>query len=193
MAGTQAASQWRKLPQRLLPAPAAMLVRPGVTSDPLLEMCSPACPVTFLGHPATPSGPPHMATAALPACVSPPRPPPPSSPLPGVGEHMGRPQPVLLPCRSEGKQAGRRGRSTSLKERQPARPQNERANSLDSERCPDTRSQLQVCAPGGARAEAALPRTDPGLLAPGGGGPATSWAVTVPQGLRPSDRCPGQR
>ncbi|XP_044087823.1 phosphofurin acidic cluster sorting protein 2 isoform X5 [Neovison vison] len=51
---------------------------------------------------------------------------------------------VLPSTRSEGKQAGRRGRSTSLKERQPARPQNERANSLDSERCPDTRSQLQI-------------------------------------------------
>ncbi|XP_035301178.1 phosphofurin acidic cluster sorting protein 2 isoform X7 [Cricetulus griseus] len=46
--------------------------------------------------------------------------------------------------RSETKPAGRRGRSTSLKERQPARPQNERANSLDNERCPDTRSQLQI-------------------------------------------------
>ncbi|XP_055448795.1 phosphofurin acidic cluster sorting protein 2 isoform X5 [Psammomys obesus] len=46
--------------------------------------------------------------------------------------------------RSESKPAGRRGRSTSLKERQPARPQNERANSLDNERCPDTRSQLQI-------------------------------------------------
>nr|XP_020015087.1 phosphofurin acidic cluster sorting protein 2 isoform X5 [Castor canadensis] len=46
--------------------------------------------------------------------------------------------------RSEAKPAGRRGRSTSLKERQPARPQNERANSLDNERCPDTRSQLQI-------------------------------------------------
>ncbi|XP_054954058.1 phosphofurin acidic cluster sorting protein 2 isoform X8 [Pan paniscus] len=46
--------------------------------------------------------------------------------------------------RSEGKQAGRRGRSTSLKERQAARPQNERANSLDNERCPDARSQLQI-------------------------------------------------
>lgn len=56
-----------------------------------------------------------------------------------------------LPHRSEGKQAGRRGRSTSLKERQPARPQNERANSLDNERCPDTRSQLQVPAGGGLR------------------------------------------
>ncbi|XP_025133236.1 phosphofurin acidic cluster sorting protein 2 isoform X7 [Bubalus bubalis] len=51
---------------------------------------------------------------------------------------------VIPSTRSEGKQAGRRGRSTSLKERQPARPQNERANSLDNERCPDTRSQLQI-------------------------------------------------
>lgn len=46
--------------------------------------------------------------------------------------------------RSEGKQTGRRGRSTSLKERQPVRPQNERANSLDNERSPDTRHHLQV-------------------------------------------------
>ncbi|XP_053567691.1 phosphofurin acidic cluster sorting protein 2 [Bombina bombina] len=44
----------------------------------------------------------------------------------------------------EGKQTGRRGRSTSLKERQPARPQNERANSLDNERSPDTRNHLQI-------------------------------------------------
>uniref|UniRef100_A0A8D2CQ06 Phosphofurin acidic cluster sorting protein 2 n=1 Tax=Sciurus vulgaris TaxID=55149 RepID=A0A8D2CQ06_SCIVU len=51
---------------------------------------------------------------------------------------------VIPSTRSEVKPAGRRGRSTSLKERQPARPQNERANSLDSERCPDTRSQLQI-------------------------------------------------
>ncbi|XP_016876597.1 phosphofurin acidic cluster sorting protein 2 isoform X5 [Homo sapiens] len=51
---------------------------------------------------------------------------------------------VIPSTRSEGKQAGRRGRSTSLKERQAARPQNERANSLDNERCPDARSQLQV-------------------------------------------------
>uniref|UniRef100_A0A2I3GRQ3 Phosphofurin acidic cluster sorting protein 2 n=1 Tax=Nomascus leucogenys TaxID=61853 RepID=A0A2I3GRQ3_NOMLE len=50
---------------------------------------------------------------------------------------------VIPSTRSEGKQAGRRGRSTSLKERQAARPQNERANSLDNERCPDARSQLQ--------------------------------------------------
>ncbi|XP_069064959.1 phosphofurin acidic cluster sorting protein 2 isoform X1 [Pleurodeles waltl] len=46
--------------------------------------------------------------------------------------------------RSEGKLTGRRGRSTSLKERQPARPQNERANSLDNERSPDTRNHLQI-------------------------------------------------
>ncbi|XP_077798184.1 phosphofurin acidic cluster sorting protein 2 isoform X7 [Macaca mulatta] len=54
---------------------------------------------------------------------------------------------VIPSTRSEGKQAGRRGRSTSLKERQAARPQNERANSLDNERCPDARSQLQVQIP----------------------------------------------
>lgn len=51
---------------------------------------------------------------------------------------------VHLCSRSEGKQTGRRGRSTSLKERQPVRPQNERANSLDNERSPDTRHHLQV-------------------------------------------------
>ncbi|XP_074182849.1 phosphofurin acidic cluster sorting protein 2 isoform X1 [Rhinolophus sinicus] len=51
---------------------------------------------------------------------------------------------VIPSSRTEGKLAGRRGRSTSLKERQAVRPQNERANSLDSERCPDTRSQLQI-------------------------------------------------
>lgn len=51
---------------------------------------------------------------------------------------------LACPHRTEGKLAGRRGRSTSLKERQAVRPQNERANSLDSERCPDARSQLQV-------------------------------------------------
>ncbi|XP_060037157.1 phosphofurin acidic cluster sorting protein 2 isoform X2 [Erinaceus europaeus] len=64
---------------------------------------------------------------------------------------------VIPSTRSEGKQAGRRGRSTSLKERQPARPQNERANSLDSERCPDTRSQLQVTPPGQSRVWAVVP------------------------------------
>lgn len=46
--------------------------------------------------------------------------------------------------RQEPKLAGRRGRSTSLKERQPSRPQNERANSLDNERSLDTRCHLQV-------------------------------------------------
>ncbi|XP_051942371.1 phosphofurin acidic cluster sorting protein 2 isoform X4 [Hippocampus zosterae] len=44
----------------------------------------------------------------------------------------------------EPKMAGRRGRSTSLKERQPSRPLNERANSLDNERALDTRSHLQI-------------------------------------------------
>ncbi|MEQ2187043.1 hypothetical protein GOODEAATRI_000505, partial [Goodea atripinnis] len=44
----------------------------------------------------------------------------------------------------ETKLAGRRGRSTSLKERQPSRPQNERANSLDNERSLDTRCHLQI-------------------------------------------------
>ncbi|XP_043347388.1 phosphofurin acidic cluster sorting protein 2 isoform X10 [Dermochelys coriacea] len=53
---------------------------------------------------------------------------------------------LIIPStsRPEGKQTGRRGRSTSLKERQPARPQNERANSLDNERSPDTRHHLQI-------------------------------------------------
>ena len=73
-----------------------------------------------------------------------------------------------FPRRSEGKQAGRRGRSTSLKERQPARPQNERANSLDNERCPDTRSPLQV----GALPSAGTPAPPP----PAGPGRASSEA-----------------
>ncbi|TFK06898.1 CMP-N-acetylneuraminate-beta-galactosamide-alpha-2,3-sialyltransferase 1 [Platysternon megacephalum] len=53
---------------------------------------------------------------------------------------------LIIPStsRPEGKQTGRRGRSTSLKERQPAKPQNERANSLDNERSPDTRHHLQI-------------------------------------------------
>ncbi|XP_029454671.1 phosphofurin acidic cluster sorting protein 2 isoform X3 [Rhinatrema bivittatum] len=51
---------------------------------------------------------------------------------------------IIPSTRTEGKQAGRRGRSTSLKERQPVRPQNERANSLDNERSPDTRNHLQI-------------------------------------------------
>ncbi|XP_073422868.1 phosphofurin acidic cluster sorting protein 2 isoform X4 [Dendrobates tinctorius] len=52
---------------------------------------------------------------------------------------------LIIPSnRLEGKQTGRRGRSTSLKERQASRPQNERANSLDNERSPDTRNHLQI-------------------------------------------------
>ncbi|XP_054021053.1 phosphofurin acidic cluster sorting protein 2 isoform X8 [Dryobates pubescens] len=51
---------------------------------------------------------------------------------------------IIPSTRCEGKQTGRRGRSTSLKERQPVRPQNERANSLDNERSPDTRHHLQI-------------------------------------------------
>ncbi|XP_016155791.1 PREDICTED: phosphofurin acidic cluster sorting protein 2 isoform X3 [Ficedula albicollis] len=51
---------------------------------------------------------------------------------------------IIPSTRSEGKQTGRRGRSTSLKERQAVRPQNERANSLDNERSPDTRHHLQI-------------------------------------------------
>lgn len=51
---------------------------------------------------------------------------------------------VVFLFRQEPKLAGRRGRSTSLKERQPSRPQNERANSLDNERSLDTRCHLQV-------------------------------------------------
>ncbi|KAI1236547.1 hypothetical protein IHE44_0014797 [Lamprotornis superbus] len=51
---------------------------------------------------------------------------------------------IIPSTRCEGKQTGRRGRSTSLKERQAVRPQNERANSLDNERSPDTRHHLQI-------------------------------------------------
>ncbi|XP_061824988.1 phosphofurin acidic cluster sorting protein 2 isoform X1 [Nerophis lumbriciformis] len=51
---------------------------------------------------------------------------------------------ILSSNSQEPKIAGRRGRSTSLKERQPSRPQNERANSLDNERAMDTRSHLQI-------------------------------------------------
>uniref|UniRef100_A0A803U0Z2 Phosphofurin acidic cluster sorting protein 2 n=1 Tax=Anolis carolinensis TaxID=28377 RepID=A0A803U0Z2_ANOCA len=51
---------------------------------------------------------------------------------------------IISSSRLEGKQVGRRGRSTSLKERQPAKQQNERANSLDNERSPDTRHHLQI-------------------------------------------------
>ncbi|XP_073495265.1 phosphofurin acidic cluster sorting protein 2 isoform X5 [Phyllobates terribilis] len=51
---------------------------------------------------------------------------------------------IIPSTRLDGKQTGRRGRSTSLKERQASRPQNERANSLDNERSPDTRNHLQI-------------------------------------------------
>ncbi|XP_049596665.1 phosphofurin acidic cluster sorting protein 2 isoform X4 [Syngnathus scovelli] len=51
---------------------------------------------------------------------------------------------IISSNRQEPKMAGRRGRSTSLKERQASRPQNERANSLDNERALDTRSHLQI-------------------------------------------------
>ncbi|XP_051942372.1 phosphofurin acidic cluster sorting protein 2 isoform X5 [Hippocampus zosterae] len=51
---------------------------------------------------------------------------------------------IISSNRQEPKMAGRRGRSTSLKERQPSRPLNERANSLDNERALDTRSHLQI-------------------------------------------------
>ncbi|XP_059505273.1 phosphofurin acidic cluster sorting protein 2 isoform X3 [Stegostoma tigrinum] len=51
---------------------------------------------------------------------------------------------IIPSTRTEGKQVGRRGRSTSLKERQPARQQNERANSLDNERSPEPRPHLQI-------------------------------------------------
>ncbi|XP_020569168.1 phosphofurin acidic cluster sorting protein 2 isoform X3 [Oryzias latipes] len=51
---------------------------------------------------------------------------------------------ILSSNRQEPKLTGRRGRSTSLKERQPSRPQNERANSLDNERSLDTRCHLQI-------------------------------------------------
>ncbi|KAM4541055.1 phosphofurin acidic cluster sorting protein 2 isoform 3-T3 [Fundulus diaphanus] len=51
---------------------------------------------------------------------------------------------IISSNRQEAKLAGRRGRSTSLKERQPSRPQNERANSLDNGRSLDTRCHLQI-------------------------------------------------
>ncbi|XP_068436092.1 phosphofurin acidic cluster sorting protein 2 isoform X1 [Clinocottus analis] len=51
---------------------------------------------------------------------------------------------IISSNRQEPKLAGRRGRSTSLKERQPSRAPNERANSLDNERSLDTRCHLQI-------------------------------------------------
>lgn len=64
--------------------------------------------------------------------------------LPPTGK-MTKTESLIIPSnRQEPKLAGRRGRSTSLKERQPSRPQNERANSLDNERSFDTRCHLQI-------------------------------------------------
>ncbi|KAL4656218.1 phosphofurin acidic cluster sorting protein 2 isoform X4 [Arapaima gigas] len=64
--------------------------------------------------------------------------------LPPTGK-MTKTESLIIPStRQEPKLAGRRGRSTSLKERQPSRPQNERANSLDNERSLDTRCHLQI-------------------------------------------------
>ncbi|XP_037097076.1 phosphofurin acidic cluster sorting protein 2 isoform X2 [Syngnathus acus] len=66
---------------------------------------------------------------------------------------------IISSNRQEPKMAGRRGRSTSLKERQASRPQNERANSLDNERALDTRSHLQVSAHKISTSETRLKRT----------------------------------
>ncbi|XP_067278171.1 phosphofurin acidic cluster sorting protein 2 isoform X1 [Pseudorasbora parva] len=64
--------------------------------------------------------------------------------LPPTGR-MTKTESLIIPSnRVEPKLAGRRGRSTSLKERQPSRPPNERANSLDNERSLDTRCHLQI-------------------------------------------------
>ncbi|TKC42544.1 hypothetical protein EI555_012776 [Monodon monoceros] len=86
-------------------------------------------------QPAQPEDSPEVETSALDMFTE---------KLPPSGRITKTESLVIPSTRAEGKQAGRRGRSTSLKERQPARPQNERANSLDNERCPDTRSQLQI-------------------------------------------------
>ncbi|XP_016297784.1 phosphofurin acidic cluster sorting protein 2-like isoform X3 [Sinocyclocheilus anshuiensis] len=64
--------------------------------------------------------------------------------LPPTGR-MTKTESLIIPFnRVEPKLAGRRGRSTSLKERQTSRPPNERANSLDNERLLDTRCHLQI-------------------------------------------------
>uniref|UniRef100_A0A673N8I4 Phosphofurin acidic cluster sorting protein 2-like n=1 Tax=Sinocyclocheilus rhinocerous TaxID=307959 RepID=A0A673N8I4_9TELE len=64
--------------------------------------------------------------------------------LPPTGR-MTKTESLIIPSnRVEPKLAGRRGRSTSLKERQTSRPPNERANSLDNERLLDTRCHLQI-------------------------------------------------
>ncbi|XP_047201164.1 phosphofurin acidic cluster sorting protein 2 [Girardinichthys multiradiatus] len=64
--------------------------------------------------------------------------------LPPTGKMTKTESLIISSNRQETKLAGRRGRSTSLKERQPSRPQNERANSLDNERSLDTRCHLQI-------------------------------------------------
>uniref|UniRef100_A0A4W4EP34 Phosphofurin acidic cluster sorting protein 2 n=1 Tax=Electrophorus electricus TaxID=8005 RepID=A0A4W4EP34_ELEEL len=64
--------------------------------------------------------------------------------LPPSGK-MTKTESLIIPSnRQEPKPTGRRGRSTSLKERQTSRPPNERANSLDNERSPDPRCHLQI-------------------------------------------------
>uniref|UniRef100_A0A8C2KRJ4 Phosphofurin acidic cluster sorting protein 2 n=1 Tax=Cyprinus carpio TaxID=7962 RepID=A0A8C2KRJ4_CYPCA len=64
--------------------------------------------------------------------------------LPPTGR-MTKTESLIIPSnRVEPKLAGRRGRSTSLKERQPSRPPNQRANSLDNECSLDTRCHLQI-------------------------------------------------
>nr|XP_046223497.1 phosphofurin acidic cluster sorting protein 2-like isoform X1 [Oncorhynchus gorbuscha] len=65
--------------------------------------------------------------------------------LPPTGK-MKKTESLIIPSNrwQEPKLAGRRGRSTSLKERQPNRPQNERANSLDNEHSLDTHCHLQI-------------------------------------------------
>ncbi|XP_076830574.1 phosphofurin acidic cluster sorting protein 2 isoform X1 [Brachyhypopomus gauderio] len=64
--------------------------------------------------------------------------------LPPSGK-MTKTESLIIPSnRHEPKPSGRRGRSTSLKERQTSRPPNERANSLDNERSPDPRCHLQI-------------------------------------------------
>ncbi|XP_036138047.1 phosphofurin acidic cluster sorting protein 2 isoform X1 [Molossus molossus] len=104
-------------------------------SDSVSDSASHRCMLTPGEQPAQPEDSPEAETSTLGLFTE---------KLPPSGRITKTESLVIPSTRSEGKQAGRRGRSTSLKERQPARPQNERANSLDNERCPDTRSQLQI-------------------------------------------------
>ncbi|KAM7154608.1 phosphofurin acidic cluster sorting protein 2 isoform 3-T3 [Molossus nigricans] len=104
-------------------------------SDSVSDSVSHRCMLTPGEQPAQPEDSPEAETSTLGLFTE---------KLPPSGRITKTESLVIPSTRSEGKQAGRRGRSTSLKERQPARPQNERANSLDNERCPDTRSQLQI-------------------------------------------------